>query len=75
MSATLEHPPAAWQRPLLWIILSLSFVLVLSSLTGSGHGLFGWGLMAGAMWMWMLLPALLVSLLVLFFLDLREERS
>lgn len=49
----------------LWVVVGILSLLVLSSFTGVGTGLFGWGFMMGMMWLWMLLPVILIVVLVL----------
>lgn len=49
-----------WITPTAWSLLAASAILLLASFTGSGGGMFGWGFMAGMMWIWMVLPLLVV---------------
>lgn len=52
-----------------WSVVAFLGLLVLSSFTSYGTGLFGWGVMMGMMWLWLLLPVLVVVLLVLALTD------
>ncbi len=55
-----------------WTIAGFLGLLVLSSFTGYGTGMFGWGFMMGMMWLWMLLPVLIIVILVLAVTDQRD---
>lgn len=52
-----------------WTIAGVLGLLVLSSFTGYGTGLFGWGFMMGMMWLWLLLPLSVAAILVLALTD------
>lgn len=52
-----------------WSLAGLFGLLVLSSFTSYGTGLFGWGFMMGMMWLWLLLPLIVVAILVLALTD------
>lgn len=56
-----------------WSVVAFLSLLVLSSFTSYGTGLFGWGVMMGMMWLWLLLPVLVVVLLVLALTERRES--
>lgn len=57
-----------------WSVVVFLGLLVLSSFTSYGTGLFGWGFMMGMMWLWLLLPVLVVVLLVLALTDRAEGK-
>ena len=52
---------------LAWGLAAVLGLLVLSSFTGYGTGFFGMGWMMGAMWLWILLPAILLVILFVQF--------
>lgn len=62
-----------WQKPALWTVLGINALLVLSSFTGNGTGMFGGGWMMGMMWIWMFVPVLIIVLLVVLVMRLQEQ--
>lgn len=56
-----------------WVLAGVAALLLLASLTGNGTGMYGTGLFMGLMWLWMILPLLLVALLAILVLDRRAR--
>lgn len=66
--ATGQRRASDW-RPLAWVLLGVTIVLVLASIFGNGTGMFGWGWMMGMMWLWMLLPLVLIGVVVYLLME------
>lgn len=63
-----------WQTPVLWTAAVVAALFLLAALTGAGLGMFGWGFMMGLMWIWMLVPVLLIVLVVVLLTRAQEAK-
>lgn len=70
-----ENGGQSWHVPAIWTILGVSFLLLITSFSGHGAGMFGWGFMSSFMWIWMILPILLVVLVLVLVQQNQEARK